>query len=107
MTNPIKTYAKSSGIQLQNNVDMLNEVRGVSALMLVGGITLLLGTFLGPIRIISFAVGVLIFIGFAIGRTMSIGVDGKPNKQIVQGLVSELVLGSANAFCLVMLLMNQ
>ena len=43
-------------------------------------------------------------IGFAIGRLLSIGLDGKPNKLIVQGLVFELVLGAANIFCLVTIL---
>ena len=40
-------------------------------------------------------------IGFAIGRLLSFSLDGKPNKQIIQGLLFEIVLGSANIICLV------
>lgn len=100
-SNPIATYSKNSGIELDNNVDLLNEMRGVSTLMLLGGIAALLGTFMPALRMTSLAIATLIFIGFAIGRLISIGVDGKPNKKIIQGLMTELILGSANVFCLV------
>ncbi len=99
--NPIKNYLKNSGIKLDNDVDLLNELRGTSALMLFGGITILLGIILPKLIITSFAVAVLIFIGFAIGRVLGIVFDGKPNKQIIQGLVSELVLGALNLYCLI------
>lgn len=101
LLNPIKAYSKNSGINLEHDVNLLNEMRGVSALMLFGGILILLGILLPELTISSFIVAILIFIGFAIGRTLSFGLDGKPNKQIVQGLVSELVLGAANIFCLI------
>lgn len=39
-----------------------------------------------------------IFIGFAIARLFSHAADGKPNKQLVTGLISELVLGAANTY---------
>ena len=104
LMNPIKTYLKNSGIQLSNDVNLLNEMRGVSAVMLCSGIIILLGTFIPKLTLSSFLVGSLIFIGFAIGRMLSISMDGKPNQQINQGLMFELVLGAANVFCLVNIL---
>jgi len=101
LSNPIKTYLKNSGIKLENDVNLLNEMRGVSSVMLFGGIIILLGTIIPKLTFASFVVATLIFIGFAIGRLLGIGLDGKPNKLIVQGLISELVLGAANIFCLV------
>jgi hypothetical protein len=101
LSNPIKTYLKNSGIKLENDVNLINEMRGVSAVMLFGGIIILLGTIISKLTIASFVVATLILLGFAIGRLLSIGLDGKPNKLIVQGLISELVLGAANIFCLV------
>ncbi len=101
LSNPIKTYLKNSGIQLEKDVDLLNEVRGVSSVMLCGGILILLGTIIPQLRLTSFVVAILIFIGFAIGRSVSMGIDGKPNKQLFQGLVFELIFGAANIFCLV------
>lgn len=100
LINPIKTYLNNSGIKLENDVNLLNEMRGVSSLMLLGGIVILLGTFIPKLTIASFIVAILIFLGFAIGRLLSVALDGKPNKMIIQGLIFELVFCSANIFCL-------
>jgi small neutral amino acid transporter SnatA (MarC family) len=43
LSNPIKTYLGNSGIRLENDVDLLNEMRGVSSVMLCGGIIIALG----------------------------------------------------------------
>lgn len=101
LINPIKNYLKNSGIKLDKEVNLLNEVRGVSSVMMCGGILILLGTIISELTMTSFVVATLIFLGFAIGRLLSIRLDGKPNKLIVQGLISELVLGAVNIFCLV------
>lgn len=98
LSNPIGNYSKNSGIELNKEVNLLNEVRGVSALMLCGGIIILLGTIIPALTFSSFLVAILIFLGFAIGRILSMGVDGKPNKKLIQGLMFELVLGSLNIF---------
>ncbi|BDS11437.1 DUF4345 domain-containing protein [Aureispira anguillae] len=100
ISNPIKNYAKNSGIKLEKEVNLLNEVRGTSAVMLSGGIIILLGIIIPKLTFTSFVIAILIFIGFAIGRILSIFLDGKPNKLILQGLIFELVLGSLNIFCL-------
>ncbi len=100
LSNPVKTYAKSSGINLPNDPSLLNEMRGVAAVMLCGGIIALLGTFVPSLRITAHVVAVLIFIGFAAGRLISISADGKPGKQIVQGIGFELVLGTLNLISL-------
>ncbi len=106
LSNPIKNYAKNSGIQLASDIDLLSEVRGVGALMLLGGLIILSGTILTPITISSLMVASLIFIGFAVGRLVSMSSDGKPNTQIITGLITELVLGTANVIVLAMKLMN-
>ena len=105
LSNPVKSYLKNSGITLTNDVDLLNEMRGVSAVMLCGGIIAGLGIIVPELTFTSHVVAVLIFLGFALGRLISMGVDRKPNKQIIQGIVFELVLGAANAFCLVNVLL--
>lgn len=101
ISNPIKVYLKNSGIKLENEVNLLSEVRGMSSVMMFGGITVLLGTIVPEMTITSFVVAILIFLGYAIGRLLSFGLDGKPNKLIIQGLITEIVLGAANVFCLV------
>ena len=100
LSNPIKTYLKNSGIKLDKEVNLLNEMRGLSSVQLFGGIIILLGILVSKLTFTSFVIATLIFIGFAIGRIISIRADGKPNKQIIQGLIFELVFGIANIFCL-------
>ena len=101
LINPIKTYLNNSGIRLENDVNLLNEMRGISSVMLLAGVIILLGTFIPELTLTSYSFAILLFLGFAIGRVVSFGLDGKPNKLIVQGLIFELVLGGANTFCLV------
>ncbi|WP_282162163.1 DUF4345 domain-containing protein [Ulvibacterium marinum] len=101
LSRPIKNYLENSGITLQNDVNLLNEMRGVSSVMLCGGIIILLGTIIPSITFTSFVVAALIFLGFALGRFISMAVDGKPNKKIIQGIWFEIVLGAANVFSLV------
>jgi len=85
--NPIKNYLKNSGIKLENEVNVLNEARGVSSVMVFGGIIMLLGTIVPELTITSFVVAILILLGFAFGRSLSIALDGKPNKLLIQGLI--------------------
>ncbi len=101
LINPIKTYLKNSGVKLENDVNLLNEMRGVSSVMLLGGVIILLGTFIPELTLTSHSFAILLFLGFAMGRLLSFRLDGKPNKLIVQGLIFELILGGANTFCLV------
>jgi len=101
ISNPIKNYLKNSGIKLENEVNVLSEARGVSSVMLFSGIIILLGTIVPELTITSFVVATLLLLGFAFGRSLSIALDGKPNKLLIQGLISEIVLGAANVFCLV------
>jgi len=98
LTKPIDTYSKNSGITLSNDVNLLNEMRGVSAVMLCSGVIILSGIFLNQIRIHSIVIAIIVFIGFAIGRIVSLIIDGKPNKQLIQGLIFELVFGALNIF---------
>nr|WP_321236738.1 DUF4345 domain-containing protein [uncultured Psychroserpens sp.] len=101
LSNPIKSYLKNSGIRLENDTSLLNEMRGVSAVMLSAGIIIALGIFIEKLVFTSHFIAALVFVGFAIGRLISLKVDGKPNKQITQGILFELVLGAANVFCLI------
>ncbi|MCF2876440.1 MULTISPECIES: DUF4345 domain-containing protein [unclassified Tenacibaculum] len=104
LSNPIKTYLKNSGVQLEEDANLLNEMRGVSGVMLLGGIIILLGTMVSELTFTSFVVAILIFLGFGIGRVLSIKFDGKPNKLIIQGLISEFILASLNLICLISLI---
>ena len=101
LSSPIKTYLKNSGIHLNNDVNLLNEIRGNSAVMLLAGILIASGLFIVKLNLSAHLMALLIFLGFVIGRLISVKADGKPNKQITQGIAFELVLGIANVVCLI------
>ena len=100
----LKTYLDDPKIKLEGKVDIFNEMRAAGASIALGGVFILLGILITKLMMASFIVAIVIFIGYAVGRLISLKVDGKPNKQVVQGLISELVLGAANTFCLVNIL---
>ncbi len=96
----LKTYLDNPNIKLERKVDVFNEMRAAGASMAFGGVVLFLGILIPQLTLASFVVAIVILLGNAIGRLVSLSSDGKPNKQLAQGLISELVLGGANAFCL-------
>ena len=100
----LKTYLDDPKIKLEGKVDVFNEMRGAGASTALGAVFIFLGIILPQLTLASFIVGIVIFIGNALGRLVSSSIDGKPNQQLAQGLFSELFLGAANVFCLVMFL---
>ena len=97
----LKTYLDNPRIKLEGEVDIFNEMRAGGASMAFGGIVILLGTIMTELTLASFIVAIAILLGNAFGRLISLSSDGKPNQQLSQGLMSELILGAASAFCLV------
>jgi hypothetical protein len=98
INSPVRNYKKNSGITIENDVNLLSEVRGTSALMVLGGATVLSGAVVPQLTTSSFVVATVVFLGFAVGRSLSMRLDGMPNKLLIRGLASELVLGALNAF---------
>jgi len=83
-----------------------NKTYKAGALTFFAGVIILLGIFLPEMRITSFIVAIIIFFGFTVGRIISILLDGKPNKNLIQGLFSEIIFSILNTFCLVKLLIS-
>ncbi len=100
----LKTYLDNPRTKLEGEVDIFNEMRGAGTSIAFGGVIILLGIIITQLMLASFVVAIVIFLGHAVGRLVSFRLDGKPNKQIAQGLISELVLGGANTFCLISML---
>ena len=96
LSHPIATYLKKSGIRLQNDVKLSNEIRGLSAVMLCSGILVALGLFFPNLTMTTFVAAALVLLAFAIGRLISISTGRKPNKNIIPGIWFEIVLGAAN-----------
>lgn len=103
ISNPLKTYSQSFGIEFENDVNVLSELKGIGAVMLFGGIVVILGVILNQYSVVTFVVGSLIFMGVAIGRILSMVLDGKPNTKLMRGFVIELLFGILNVIGLILL----
>ena len=101
----IQAYSQNPALKLEGEVDVFNEMRGAGASLALAGIMIILGTFLPDFRLTSHVVAIVIFVGFAVGRVLSSNLDGKPNKDLVQGTVSEIVLGVLNVVAAVTILL--
>ena len=100
----LKTYMENPGLTLEGEVDIFNEMRGAGSSLALSGIIILLGTIMPNFRLASFVIAITVFLGFTIGRLLSSSLDGKPNENLVQGLYSEIILGTLNLICLVTIL---
>ena len=96
----LQTYLAKPHNDLNRDQDLVNEIRGVGAVMLLAGIIILLGTVVPNLRTISFVVATTIFLGVALGRLISFGLDGPPSPAVVRGTSAEMLLSTLNIFCL-------
>ncbi len=100
----LKTNLKRHGDDVLTDADMLSEMRGAGTFTLFSGLVILAGIAFPELRPTSSVVGIVMFLGYAIGRSVSMGIDGKPGKDTVTGLAMEAVFSVLHIVCLVMLM---
>ncbi|MFY0591003.1 DUF4345 domain-containing protein [Roseivirga sp.] len=101
----LKSYADNPELKIEGKSSMFSEMRGAGLHTVFAGITILLGTLLPQLQLTSFIVSSIFYVSYAIGRSVSLSVDGKPNQQTFQGMIFEIILGGLNVFCLVKILL--
>lgn len=99
-------YVQNPDIKIEYKSDVFNEMRSAGAQLFFIGLIILLGIFLPQIRITSFVLATVTFLGYAFGRTVSLKVDGKVCKELMSGYFSEILLGTLNAICLLFILLG-
>ncbi|MEL6253442.1 MAG: DUF4345 domain-containing protein [Bacteroidota bacterium] len=102
----LQTYLDNSGNNLDNHIDWVNEIRGVGAVMFLGGIIAILGAIKPGFRETAFVVVTVIFAGVVLGRSISFILDGVPNQGLIRVAIIEGVLAVLNIFCLAYILMK-
>ena len=96
----LKSYADNPELKIEGKSSMFSEMRGAGLYTVFAGIIILLGTLLPQLQFTSFIVASIFYGSYAIGRLVSLGIDGKPNQQTFQGMIFEIVFGGLNVFCL-------
>ena len=94
----LQSYLAKPENKLEKDIDLLNEIRGIGAVMLLGGIIILLGAILPDFRLSAFVVALVLLFGVVLGRLISFGLDGKPNQDVLRATFIEIVLSGLNIF---------
>lgn len=92
LLNPIVMKA-SAGIDLSENINLLNDTRGFSALLLSFAILIILGAFAKRLRFTSILISTVLFLSIGVGRVVSIFIDGTPHDSLLKATGIEFIIG--------------
>ena len=87
-------------------IEMANEIRGMGAGMLLAGIVALLGIFMPRLKVTTFVIFSVMFVGMVSGRSVSLVLDGVPDENIFRALYFETILAVLNVSCLAYILIK-
>ena len=83
----------ASGIDLGNNINLLNETRASAALLLVAALLTLSGVVNRYLTQTATIIAPLSFLAIGLGRLLSILLDGMPVDSLVKATALEFILG--------------
>lgn len=98
--NPVGFTARN-GVDIVGNISMLNDYRGMGGMLLGSGIIILLGILHHRMAFTSTVVAIVMFLSLALGRFVSIVMDGMPADGLFKATVVEAILGFVAIFALV------
>ncbi len=97
----LKSYSDDPDLQIHGKESVFSEMRAAGGVTVFSGIVILAGIFFSDFRIASFTVAIVFYLGNVLGRLISKSQDGRPNKELVQGFMSEVIFSVLNIFCLI------
>ena len=92
----LQSYFENSANNLATHSDLANEIRGVGAVMLLGGVVAFLGIIRPDLQFTSFLVLTVIFGGVILGRIFSFFMDGIPHNNLLSAAMAEGILAVLN-----------
>ena len=97
---PISFYA-TSGIEIGDNVSLLNEIRAPGGALLISSVLIILGAFVSKLTFTSIVLATLLYLSYGLSRIVSMMVDGRPAEILVYVALLEIIIGLICAFMLV------
>jgi len=88
---PHAFYA-SNGIALEQDPNLLNELRAPGAGLAVFGALMLAGVIRAAMATIALAVALTVYLAFPVGRIVGIVMDGMPSGSVIGALVIEIII---------------
>jgi Domain of unknown function (DUF4345) len=93
-------FHATTGIQLGDDVSLLNEIRASGGALLAAGVLVMSGAWIPKLAFTSIVVATLLYLSYGLSRVLSMAVDGMPDAGLVQVAVLELFIGSICLFAL-------
>ena len=93
-------FQESNGIMLNNDVNLLSEVRAPGGTLFAGGVIMILGIFNSNLRFTSVVLSSLIYFSYGISRLLGMMIDGIPNESLVTATVIEIIFGIIGVYIL-------
>ena len=94
-------FTERNGENISGRLSLLNDYRATGMFMFSSGIIMLLGIIRSKLTFTSVIVAIMAHLGLAIGRWVSLGLDGLPSETLIKASVAETVLGLLALFALI------
>ena len=92
------TFYAASGISLNGEVNLLNEIRASGGMIFAIGILIISGVFITRLTFTATVISMLLYLTYALSRIFSMSIDGIPVDTLIQALVLEIVIGILSVF---------
>lgn len=86
-------FESSADVILNNDVNLLSELRATGGGLLASGILIVLGAFIRRLAFTSVIISTILYLAYGTGRILGMIVDGIPSEGLIQATVAEIVIG--------------
>ena len=93
-------FFATNGIDLGENISLLNEIRPPGGALLASGIVIMLGAFVAKLTFTSAVISIVMYLSYGISRVLSIAIDGMPAEGLVMATVIEIIIGLVGVLAL-------
>ncbi|MCU4175227.1 DUF4345 domain-containing protein [Carboxylicivirga sp. N1Y90] len=87
-------FEASAGIDLGHDINLLSEIRAPGGSLLIGGVLIFLGAFISNLRLMSLVLSSVLYLGYGLGRLLSLFLDGMPHQSLFMAFLLELFIGA-------------
>ncbi len=86
-------FNASSGIDLGDNISLINEMRASGGGLLLSSVVILMGVFVSRLAFTSTLLATMLYLGYGFSRVLSMVVDGMPSDDLVSVAIFEIFVG--------------
>lgn len=93
-------FNATAGLDLGNDINLINEIKASGGGVLLIGIVILLGAFISRLAFTSTLLATILYLGYGFARMISMMVDGMPSDDFVQIAILEIFIGLVALYAL-------